>query len=88
MNKIFGFLLIAAMLSTTGAQAADRHDFMNHIYDYIENLDVFDLNQDGLLENLPAWVFVEWSHANEPKLVNEGVNYPSNMTYSEGLTKR
>ena len=46
MNKIFGFLLIAAMLSTTGAQAADRHDFMNHIYDYIENLDVFELNQE------------------------------------------
>lgn len=45
------------------------------------------LNQDGLLENLPAWVFVEWSHANEPKLVNEGVNYPSNMTYSEVLAK-
>ena len=45
------------------------------------------LNQDGLLENLPAWVFVEWSHANDPKLVNEGVNYPSNMTYSEVLAK-
>jgi hypothetical protein len=39
-------------------------------------------NSDGLLEKLPAWVFVEWSHAN--KLVQD-VNYPSNMTYAEVL---
>ena len=39
-------------------------------------------NSDGLLEKLPGWVFVEWSHAN--KLVQE-VNYPSNMTYAEVL---
>ena len=37
------------------------------------------LNADGLLENLPSWVFVEWSRANA--LVN-GVNYPSNMQYA------
>ena len=45
------------------------------------------LNEDGVLENLPAWVFVEWSHANETKLVKDGVNWPSNMTYSEVLAK-
>ena len=45
------------------------------------------LNADGVLENLPAWVFVEWSHANETKLVKDGVNWPSNMTYSEVLAK-
>ena len=39
-------------------------------------------NSDGLLEKLPAWVFVEWSQAN--KLVQD-VNYPSNMTYAEVL---
>ena len=39
-------------------------------------------NSDGLLEKLPGWVFVEWSHAN--KLVQD-VNYPSNMTYAEVL---
>lgn len=44
-------------------------------------------NADGLLENLPAWVFVEWSHANEEKLVKDGVNWPSNMTYSDVLAK-
>ena len=45
------------------------------------------LNADGLLENLPGWVFVEWSHANETKLVKDGVNWPSNMTYAEVLAK-
>ena len=44
------------------------------------------LNQDGLLENLPAWVFVEWSHANVKKLVR-GINWPSNMTYYEVLLR-
>ncbi len=45
------------------------------------------LNADGALENLPAWVFVEWSHANDTKLVKDGVNWPSNMTYSDVLSK-
>ena len=45
------------------------------------------LNSDGVLENLPGWVFVEWSHANDKKLVKDGVNWPSNMTYSEVLAK-
>lgn len=34
------------------------------------------------LENLPSWVFVEWSKAND--LVQD-VNYPSNMTYAAML---
>ena len=43
------------------------------------------LNADGVLENLPGWVFVEWSHANDQKLVKDGVNWPSNMTYADVL---
>jgi alpha-L-rhamnosidase len=39
-------------------------------------------NSDGLLEKLPAWVFVEWSEAN--KFVQD-VNYPSNMLYAGAL---
>ena len=39
-------------------------------------------NEDGLLENIPGWVFVEWSKANE---LTDGVNYPSNMLYSATL---
>jgi len=40
------------------------------------------LNEDGLLEKLPSWVFVEWSAAN--KFVQD-VNYPSSMLYSRVL---
>ena len=47
----------------------------------IEYLKTFK-NSDGLLENLPSWVFLEWSQAN--KLVQD-VNYPSNMTWAEVL---
>ncbi len=39
-------------------------------------------NSDGLLEKLPSWVFVEWSHSN--KLVQD-VSYPSNMTWADAL---
>lgn len=39
------------------------------------------LNAEGLLENLPSWVFLEWSRASDPELVR-GVNYPSNMQYA------
>lgn len=35
-------------------------------------------NADGLLENLPGWVFVEWSRAAR---FTKGVNYPTNMIY-------
>ena len=39
-------------------------------------------NEDGLLEKLESWVFVEWSAAN--KFVQE-INYPSNMLYAGAL---
>jgi len=39
-------------------------------------------NEDGLLEKLPGWVFVEWSDAN--RFVQD-VNYPSNMLYARAL---
>lgn len=39
-------------------------------------------NDDGLLEGMPGWNFVEWSHANQ--LVQD-VNYPSNMLYARAL---
>lgn len=41
-------------------------------------------NSDGLLENLDSWIFVEWSEANS---FVGGVNYPSNMLYSDMLKK-
>ncbi|WP_321995535.1 hypothetical protein [Draconibacterium orientale] len=39
-------------------------------------------NEDGLLESLDKWVFVEWSKAN--KFVQD-VNYPTNMLYASML---
>jgi alpha-L-rhamnosidase len=39
-------------------------------------------NEDGLLEDLEGWVFVEWSKANE---FVAGVNYPTNMLYAATL---
>ena len=39
-------------------------------------------NEDGLLESLESWVFIEWSEAN--KFVQD-VNYPSNMLYAAVL---
>ena len=39
-------------------------------------------NEDGLLESLDSWVFVEWSAAN--RFVQD-VNYPTNMLYAATL---
>ena len=41
-------------------------------------------NQDGLLENLEGWVFIEWSACNDADHVR-GVNYPANFLYAAGL---
>jgi alpha-L-rhamnosidase len=39
-------------------------------------------NEDGLLEKLQSWVFVEWSEAND---FVQDVNYPTNMLYAAAL---
>ena len=41
-------------------------------------------NDDGLLEKLPGWVFVEWSMSNE---FVQDINFPSNMLYAYMLEK-
>lgn len=40
-------------------------------------------NEDGLLENLESWIFVEWSEANS---FVQDVNYPTNILYSAALS--
>lgn len=40
-------------------------------------------NEDGLLEKLPSWNFVEWSRANQ---WTWDVNYPTNFLYAQALT--
>lgn len=39
-------------------------------------------NEWELLEDVPGWIFVEWSRAND---LVDGVNFPSNMLYSASL---
>ena len=39
-------------------------------------------NADGLLEDLPGWVFIEWSHAAD---LVKGINYPANMLWTKTL---
>lgn len=48
------------------------------LLDYFKDFE----NEDGLLENLQSWVFVEHSRAND--LVQD-VNYPSNALYAQTL---
>ena len=52
-----------------------------HLLDALHYFEGFE-NGLGLLEKLEAWVFVEWSKANE--LVQD-VNAPSNMLYAAAL---
>ncbi len=48
------------------------------LFDYFKQF----RNEDGLLEKLASWVFVEWSAANS---FVQDVNYPSNMLYAKAL---
>lgn len=68
-----------------GGKKSLLNDSLNNIKGLIEYFKNYE-NEYGLLENLPGWVFVEWSKANDLEFV-KGVNYPSNMLYSEALIK-
>lgn len=52
------------------------------VEELIEYFEKNFVNKIGLLENLPSWVFVEWSKAAE---FTDGINYPSNMLYARML---
>ncbi|MFH1965862.1 MAG: hypothetical protein ABIJ42_10035 [Acidobacteriota bacterium] len=58
--------------------AADLEERIMGILNYFEPFE----NEDGLLEGLEGWVFVEWSRANDWV---QDVNYPSNMHYAAAL---
>lgn len=55
--------------------------FKNRVYRLLDWFKKYE-NNDGLLEDLPGWVFVEWSKAND---FVQDVNFPSNMLYSSAL---
>lgn len=41
-------------------------------------------NEFGLIEDMPGWIFVEWSRSNDKDVVC-GVNFPTNMLYAAAL---
>ncbi len=51
---------------------------IENLFKYFEGYE----NEDGLLESLGGWNFVEWSKANE---LTKDVNYPTNMLYAAAL---
>ena len=59
----------------------EKEDFKESIYGLLNFFWQYE-NEDGLLERLPAWNFVEWSIANE---WTWDVNYPTNFLYAKVL---
>ncbi len=57
-------------------------DLKNRVLRLFEYFQPFE-NEDGLLEKLEKWVFIEWSAANQ---YVQDVNYPSNMLYAGALS--
>jgi alpha-L-rhamnosidase len=62
-------------------QNADRELFRKSIESFLNFLEKYE-NQDGMLEDLPGWNFVEWSDANK---WTQNVNYPTNFLYAGAL---
>jgi alpha-L-rhamnosidase len=54
------------------------HPRIDKLFDYFRKFE----NEEGLLEDLESWNFVEWSMANQ---LTKNVNYPTNMLYSGAL---
>lgn len=63
--------------------SADKELFRKSIYGILAYMKTKE-NQDGLLEKLPSWNFVEWSKANQWV---QDVNYPTNFLYAEALER-
>ena len=59
----------------------DRELFRESIEKFMAFLKRYE-NEDGLLEKLPSWNFVEWSDANK---WTHDVNYPTNFLYAKVL---
>lgn len=59
----------------------DREQFRASVMGVLDFLARYE-NEDGLLESLPSWNFVEWSRANK---WTKDVNYPTNFLYSRTL---
>ncbi len=62
------------LLRDTNANKEDYRELCYELLDYFKEYE----NQEGFLEKLPSWNFVEWSAANDWV---QDVNYPTNMLY-------
>ena len=63
------------------APALDREAFRPSIEALLRFYERYE-NEDGLLECLPSWNFVEWSRAND---WTQDVSYPTNFLYAQVL---
>ena len=59
----------------------EKEDFRASVMGVIEFLKNYE-NENGMLERLPSWNFVEWSRAND---WTNDVNYPTNFLYAGTL---
>lgn len=62
-------------------KTADKELFRKGLYDILAFMKKYE-NQDGLLQKLPSWNFVEWSKANTWV---QDINYPTNFLYAQAL---
>lgn len=82
-NTILWYILILCELLEKKKINTYLQIAIQKIYDSIKFFEGFE-NNDGLLEDLEGWIFVEWSAANRQDFVC-GVNYPTNMLYYKVL---
>lgn len=66
---------------TVRNKAADPAPFRKTVEGIVNYLAKYE-NEDGLLEDIPSWNFVEWSDANK---WTQNVNYPTNFLYAAVL---
>ena len=75
------YVLEVAEHLTVRNKAADPELFRPTVEGIVRYLAKHE-NEDGLLEDLPSWNFVEWSDANS---WTKNVNYPTNFLYAATL---
>ncbi len=63
------------------SKAIEREEYKRLCYDMVDFFVRYE-NEEGLLEKLTSWGFVEWSKCNE---WTQDVNYPTNFLYSRFL---
>lgn len=81
-NWGFWFVLELEEYAKRNRQSPLLKEIKDRIYQFLNYFKKYE-NEDGLLESVEGWVFVEWSKANE---LTQDVNYPINMAYAGALT--